>query len=118
MESYPKQRTLKVEYVVDAVLGAVTVVLLVLLVPFFGGFNFFLPWLVAAAALFFLVGFIRGKGDGSIGLKTASLSLGPILFLSLASDVLTAVAGTILILAFASTGLRVRRFPQSASFLR
>lgn len=118
MESYPKQRTPKLEYVVDAVLGVVTVVVLFLVVPFFGGFSFFLPWLVAAATSFFLVGFMRGNGEGNIWLKSASLNCGSLLFLLLASDVLTAIAGTILIVAFSLAGLRVRRFPQSASFLR
>ena len=118
MESHAKQRAPKVEYVTDAILGIVTVVVLVLVVPFFGGFSFFLPWLVAAATSFFLVGFLRGKGEGSIWLKTASLSCGSLLFLLLASDVLTAGVGTILIFAFASVGLRVRRFPQSVSILR
>ena len=78
-----KEPYLVAPMLVDMSVGIVTLPAIIFIAYLLGGFNFFLPWVIASVPILFGAGFLRGASLGNLWVKAVMLNAVPLLLLSL-----------------------------------
>ena len=98
---------------VDAVIGVLGLVFIVVAALLLGGFSFFTPWLIACPLMMFVAGLLRSRSEGAVWLKCLVICFAPLVFCALFAKPLSSIgiAAPLLVVPCASgVWLRRRRF--------